>query len=191
MPLVLYGHSLGGLLACGYVLSDADRPLPDALVLSAPALDDSLARWKKALAPMVARVFPRMALPNGLPEGGLSRDPSIEAIAAADPLCVNRSTVRFGAEAYAEQDRVRERLAGLTAMPVPTYVFHGSADRIVPVGASAVFDRMANATRVVHEGLRHECHHEPERETVLAGVVAWLRETLPGAPELGVAAAAV
>jgi len=189
LPLVLYGHSLGGLIACGYVLSGLDRPLPDALVLSAPALDDSLARWKKALAPRLARVVPRMAIPHDLPSGGLSRDPSIEAKAAADPLNGTRSTVRFGAEAYAEQDRVREMLAGLTAMPVPTYVFHGSADPIVPVEASAVFEGMSNATRVVHDGLRHECHHEPEHEAVLAGVVDWLRVTIPGAPAIAPPAA--
>ena len=36
-----------------------------------------------------------------------------------------------------------------------------------------------NATRRVHEGLRHEQHHEAEHEVVLAELVAWLRETLP------------
>ena len=38
-PVVLYGHSLGGLIALGYVL-DA-RVQPDALVLSAPGLDST------------------------------------------------------------------------------------------------------------------------------------------------------
>ena len=68
-------------------------------------------------------------------------------------------------------------LATLDAMPVPTYVFHGSADPIVPRRAPApCFEGMGNATRHVHEGLRHECHHEPEHEHVLAEVVAWLGE---------------
>ena len=34
LPVVLYGHSMGGLIALGYVLPDAPRPGPDLLVLS-------------------------------------------------------------------------------------------------------------------------------------------------------------
>ncbi len=38
-PVVLYGHSLGGLLSLGYVVADPPRPLPDVLILSAPAIE--------------------------------------------------------------------------------------------------------------------------------------------------------
>ena len=57
---------------------------------------------------------------------------------------------------------------------MPTYVFHGTDDRIVPARASEPFARLSNVTRHTHEGLRHECHHEPEHAHVLAEVVAWL-----------------
>ena len=184
LPLVLYGHSLGGLIACGYVLSGVDRPLPDVLVLSRPGTRRQPGALEALLVPRVARVLPSMATPHDLPNGGLSRDPAVEAKAAADPLCGRKSTLRFAAEAFGEQDRLRELLAGLAAMPVPTYVFHGSADPIVPVGASAVLEGMSNVTRTVHDGLRHECHHEPEHELVLGEMVDWLRETVPGAPTI-------
>ncbi len=39
-PVILYGHSLGGLIVAGYCLSP--RPKPDLVVLSSPALDDKL-----------------------------------------------------------------------------------------------------------------------------------------------------
>ncbi len=180
LPLILYGHSLGGLMACGYVLSGRDRLLPDALVLSAPALESGLASWKKSLAGTFTGIVPKLMIANGLPEGGLSRDPAVEARAYADPLCSTKSTVRWGAEAFAEQDRVVALLPTIDAMPVPTYILHGGADPIVPVGASAVFEGKGRTTRRVHEGLRHEQHHEPEHEAVLAEVVAWLEATLQG-----------
>ena len=179
LPLVMYGHSLGGLIACGYVLSGVDRPLPDLLVLSAPGIDAAQPAWKKRLAAILRGVTPRMRLSNGLADDGLSRDPSVRAKADADPLCLGSSTVRFGAEAFAEQDRLQALLPGLKAMPVPTYVLHGSADPIVPVGSSRVLEGKGNVTRRVHEGLRHECHHEPEHEAVLAEVVAWIRSEVP------------
>src|SRR3990170_4306130 len=55
-PAILYGHSMGGLIALGYALSD--RPRPDLLVLSAPGLADDLAAWKHAVAPILARIAP-------------------------------------------------------------------------------------------------------------------------------------
>jgi acylglycerol lipase len=178
LPLVLYGHSLGGLVCCGYVLSGRERLMPDALVLSAPALESTLPAWKRQLSYVLKGIVPKLRLANGLPEGGLSRDPAVDERVAADPMCANTSTVRWAAGGFGEQDRLRPMLPGLAAMPVPTYVLHGSADPIVPVAASAVLEGKGNVTRRVHEGLRHEQHHEPEHEVVLAEVVDWLRVTL-------------
>lgn len=179
-PLVLYGHSMGGLVAAGYVL-DAARPRPDLLVLSSPGLDVVLPAWKRRLAAGLTRVVPRLRLANGLPRDGRSRDPRVGAGEAADPLCLSRSTVRFGAEGLAEQVRVRAALAGLHALPLPTYVLHGTADPIVPVSVTDHLARLGNVTVRLHEGLRHECHHEPEHAQVLAEVVAWIRSALPAA----------
>jgi alpha-beta hydrolase superfamily lysophospholipase len=173
LPLVMYGHSLGGLIAAGYVLSGRQLPMPDLLVLSAPGLDAEQPAWKKSLAKVLTGITPRMKLANGLAKGGLSRDPAVEAAVDADPLCISTSTVRLGAEAFAEQDRVQAAIAGISTMPMPTYVFHGSADPIVAPAASAILEGKGNVTRRVHEGLRHECHHEPEHAQVLGEVVAW------------------
>lgn len=179
LPLVLYGHSMGGLVALGYVLAEVPRPEPDLLVLSAPGIDSTIPAWRRRLAAALTRITPRMRLANGLAPDGLSRDPDVRAAADADPLCQSTSTIRLGAEAFAEQDRVRAVLARIDALPVPTYVFHGSADPIVPVTATEALEGKGNVTRRVHDGLRHECHHEPEHEDVLAEVVGWIRASLP------------
>ena len=144
-PLVLYGHSLGGLVACGYVLCGLDRPLPDVLVLSAPALDDNQPGWQRPMARLLTGVVPKLQLANRVPDAGRSRDPAVSAKVNADPLCGRTSTVRTGAEAFKEQDRLRALLAGLESMPVPTYVLHGSADPIVPAPGDATSSR-ARAT---------------------------------------------
>ena len=175
LPLVMYAHSLGGLIATGYVLPGTGRPLPDLLVLSAPGIEAVQPTWKKKLAAILTGVVPRMRLANGLARDGLSRDPSVQAKVDADPLCISTSTVRFGAEAFAEQDRLRALLPGLASMPVPTYLLLGSDDPIVPPRSSEVLAAKGNMTRRVWPGLRHECHHEPEHADVLAAVVAWIR----------------
>src|SRR3954447_6656343 len=62
LPLVLYGHSMGGLVCAGYVLSATERPLPDLLVLSAPALDADLPGWKRSMARTLTGVLPKLRI---------------------------------------------------------------------------------------------------------------------------------
>ncbi len=175
-PLVLWGHSLGGLIALGYCVSEVPRPMPDALVLSAPALDANIAAWKVALAPVLAAVAPTLAIPNGFARGVLSNDPAVDDAYLADPLVVQRTTTRFGHASFREQRRVREALARL---PLPTYVYHGESDRLVPPAASEPLGRLPAVTRRTWPGLRHETHNEVEGREVIAAAVAWLRSVLP------------
>ena len=89
---------------------------------------DGSGRW-----PACSRaIVPKMQLANGVPAGSRSRDPGVDAASAADPLCSDTSTVRFGAEAFAEQDRVAAALAAADSLPIPTYVLHGSDDPSSP-----------------------------------------------------------
>ena len=156
-PVVLYGHSMGALIVLGYLLSE--RPDPDLVVLSSPALDTTLASWKKSLAPTVSRVAPTLAIPNGVDGSTLSRDPAVAATLGADPLAAKASTARFAAEALTEQARVRRDYAGLT---LPTLVLHGLDDGLVPAQASEVLGTLPNVERRTYPGLRHELHNEPE-----------------------------
>jgi alpha-beta hydrolase superfamily lysophospholipase len=181
VPLVLYGHSMGGLIALGYVLADPPRPLPDALVLSAPAIAATIPGWKRIAAAVLSIAAPRFALPNDFQQGGLSHDPNIEAAYLADPLNVHRTTARLGQEFLREQSRVQMRLSSLGAMPVPTYVLHGEGDPIVPVWASQSLEGKRNVTRRVYPQLRHEMHNESESPQVIADTVAFIEKQLSNA----------
>jgi alpha-beta hydrolase superfamily lysophospholipase len=174
VPMIVYGHSLGGLIAAGYVLSGQPRSQPDLLVLSAPAVDAVVPRSKRLAANLLIRVTPKLRLANGALGDGLSHDPVVREAYERDPLCQPASTVRLGHELFAEQARVQAAVAAIESMPMPTYVLHGSEDPLVPPRASAVLGTKGNVTRRVHDGLRHECHHEPEHADVFAEVVAWL-----------------
>ena len=174
LPVVLYGHSMGGLIALGYTLADPPRPLPDLLVLSAPAIDAAVPGWKRRLADVLGSTMPRFAIANTFPKGGLSSDPAVEAAYRADPLAVHRTTTRLGASLFREQDRVRRALAGVAPLPVPTYVLHGADDPIVPEDASRSLEGRANVTRRVYQGLHHETHNEPSGATVIADTIAWI-----------------
>jgi acylglycerol lipase len=174
LPVVLYGHSMGGLIALGYVLADPSRPQPDLLVLSAPAIDASVPQWKRTLADVLSLIAPRFAIANTFPKGGLSSDPAVESAYLADPIAVHRTTARLGVSLFNEQARVKKVLAAGGPLPVRTYVLHGSDDPIVPEWASRSLEGRANVTRRVYPGLHHETHNEPSGEAVIDDTAGWL-----------------
>ena len=174
-PVVLYGHSMGGLIVLGYLLTD--RPKPDLVVLSSPGLDSTLASWKKSLAPTLSRIVPTLAVPNGIDGSTLSRDPAVAAAVKADPLATKASTTRFAAEALTEQARVRRDYAGLT---LPTLVLHGLDDGLVPARASEILGSLPNVERRTYPGLRHELHNEPEGPAIVGEIIDWIRARTTG-----------
>lgn len=179
LPVVLYGHSMGGLIALGYTLADPPRPLPDLLVLSAPAIDAAVPGWKRRLADILGGTVPRFAIANTFPQGGLSSDPAVETAYLVDPLAVHRTTTRLGVSLFREQDRVKAALAAGAPLPVTTYVLHGTDDPIVPEAASRSLERRANVTRRVYQGLHHETHNEPSGAAVIDDTIAWIVRQLP------------
>ncbi|MBI3745439.1 MAG: lysophospholipase [Chloroflexi bacterium] len=168
-PVVLYGHSMGGLIALGYCVSG--RPLPDLLVLSAPGIDDNLGAWKRVAAPLLARIAPHLMISNGPRPDMLSKVPDRQREARGDPLMLDRSTVKFGALGFAEQVRVRGAASRLS---IPTLVIQGLADRIVPARATEPLGAIPGVTRRTYEDVRHELHNEAEGPAIMADVIAWM-----------------
>jgi acylglycerol lipase len=168
---VLYGHSLGALIALGYVLDGRSRP--DLLVLSAPAVEARVPLWQRLLIASLVRVAPGMQIKNRLNTNDLSSDAMVRAKYVSDPLNQHTTTIRFGSAAFAEQRRVA---ASLDRLSTPTLVVHGGEDRLVPTASSAVFEGMTGVTRRVYPGLPHEIHNEPTGATVVKDIVTWVRE---------------
>jgi alpha-beta hydrolase superfamily lysophospholipase len=77
-PLVLLGHSMGGLVAarlCAEGLATAPAPwhrAVDALVLSSPALDPSMSAVQKLLLAVLGGLAPNLAVNNGLKPAWIS-----------------------------------------------------------------------------------------------------------------------
>lgn len=168
-PVVLVGHSLGGLIALSYALSD--RPAPDLLVLSAPAVDAAIPLYKKAAARILGRIVPTKEIGNGLDGSQLARDPTVGERYFADPYTYPRTTYGLGREALKAGDRARR---GLSALDIPTLVIHGSDDTIVPPRISAPLGELPVVRRVLFPSFRHESCNEDGGDAAIGAIADWI-----------------
>lgn len=174
VPLFVYGHSMGGLVAAQYLTGTPSVPVRGA-VLSAAALDLSSAnRVQQLAAPLLGKLLPDLGVLE-LDAEAVSRDPAVVAAYRADPLNrMGKVRARTGAEMITA---VAAMPARLRRLDLPLLVIHGGADRLVPPAASefvAAGTASADVTHTVYPGLFHEPHNEPEQEQVLDDVVGWL-----------------
>ena len=176
LPVVLYGHSLGGLLALGAVLDGTVEV--DLLVLSGPSIGASVPLATRVGVAVLGRVAPSVELPNRLRGEQLSRDPKVGEWYAADPRNHHRTTAHLGRVLLAEVTRVN---AILDRLSVPALVIHGADDTIVPPAASEPLGRLPGVERRLYPGIRHELHNEPEGAAIVGDVAAWLRKRIESA----------
>ena len=179
-PLVLLGHSMGGLIAARMVAGGLESPLPawhrpvDALVLSSPALDAGMSRAQKLLLALLGSLAPKLAVGNGLKPEWISRDPAVVQAYIDDPLVHDRVTplvARFIVDAGAVVQ------AHAAQWRVPTLLIYAGSDRCVAPAGSAAFAAAAPPARVttqVFAPLYHEIFNEPEQAQVFAVLAAWL-----------------
>lgn len=173
VPRFLYGHSLGGLLALTYALRQ--RPdLAGVVVSSAglrsPVLDQ---RVKMTAAKLLGSTLPTIAIPSGLDDSGLSRDPAVLEAYRADPLVHDKASFALGRDGAAGADWALAHAGDFT---LPLLMIHGSADPIAYARGTEEFASNVDGdvTVKIYEGLLHEPHNEPEKDEVLGDVVDWL-----------------
>jgi alpha-beta hydrolase superfamily lysophospholipase len=178
-PLVLLGHSMGGLIAARFVALHL-RPV-DALVLSSPALDAGLGAVQKLLLATLPRIAPNLRVGNGLDAQYLSHNPAVVAAYLADPLCHDRISARL-ARFIAEGGPAT--VARAAHWSVPTLLMWAGGDKLVnPAGSRAFAAAAPQALVRTHcfEPLYHELFNEsPElAEPVFALLQQWLVRRCP------------
>lgn len=189
LPLLMIGHSMGGLIATHYALRH-QRDLA-ALVLSGPALQigDDVAPLLKKLSSVIARVAPSLPVTpaSKSPESVLSRDPVVQEMFDSDPLCyTGKVRARMGYEMMRAAEEGRARASELR---LPLLVMYGTEDKLVnPSGAKLLYQRASSADKTIKNwpDCRHEIFNELEKDEVITFMADWLDQRVgqPSQPEL-------
>ncbi len=169
LPLVMVGHSMGGLISARFAQRYGDELT--ALVLSGPVIGD----WA-----LPRRLLALDEIPDTpISPSALSRDPEVGAAYAADPLVWHGPMKRPTVEAFA---RTLETVSkGGDLGPLPLLWLHGDEDRLVPLAGSRVGVQELRGDRLtehVYPGARHEVFHETNKAEVFADLVRFLDNVL-------------
>ena len=177
-PLILLGHSLGGLVAGRFVCQGLRRV--EGLVMSSPALDPGLSPLQKLLLATLPLVAPNFTVGNGLDPACLSHDPEVVAAYRRDPRVHDRVSGRMGRFIA---DAAAATVAGASKWTVPTLLLYGGDDRIVdPAGSRAVSAAApaGTVTTASFDSLYHELFNETDPEPVYLALRRWLDARFAG-----------
>ncbi|GHI03250.1 lysophospholipase [Streptomyces cellostaticus] len=170
LPLVMVGHSMGGLIAARYAQRHGGEL--SALILSGPVIG----AWE-----LPGRLLALAEIPDTpISPAALSRDPAVGAAYAADPLVWHGPMKRPTLQAFV---RTLAAVAeGGDVGPLPLLWLHGDDDRLVPLPGSRIgVERLSGGRQAerIFAGARHEVFHETNKADVFAEVIHFLDTALP------------
>jgi acylglycerol lipase len=173
LPMLLYGHSLGGIIVLNYGLKR--KPDIRGVIATGPGLHTALEQQpvKMILSRVLGALTPNATMPSGLDARMLSHDPSIVDAYVNDPLVHNKVTLGFGRNML---NAVRYTLDHAAEFSLPLLLVHGKEDVIAFPSSSIEFAAPLKdkCTLMLWDGLYHEVHNEPEKAEVLNAMTIWM-----------------
>lgn len=179
LPVIVLGHSMGGLIASRYALAWQEDL--SALVISGAAfiVDEGVSTPARLVARMIARIAPKAPVPRGDADT-LGYDPAVAAAFKADPLNYHGKTrMRTAVEMSNAGADALERASGLR---IPLLAMHGADDRLTsPRGTELFYERASSTDKTLKQWphMKHEIFNEIDRASVIAFMRDWLDRRTP------------
>lgn len=174
-PVLMFGHSMGSLIALQFTLNyQSDL---QGLVLTGTAItgEDLQPRWLVSLALMASKFIPKVLLSPPLQANVLSTDPDAIIEWADDPYTWKKMW-RIGTSAAMIQAgrELRQQIHQLT---LPLLIMHGGADELTPTSGATFIQEHAHSDDItvkIYAGLRHELVNEICRIEIIDEITQWL-----------------
>jgi alpha-beta hydrolase superfamily lysophospholipase len=178
IPFVLFGHSMGGLIAADFLLQHQSEFVAAVLTgaaIQSPQQPSSIVIF---INRVIASVMPRLGVLR-LDASGISRDPQVISDYENDPLVYRgKATAGLVTALFSAMKRVVENA---TSIRLPMLIMHGSVDSLTAVeGSKLLHDSISSEDKkiVIYDGLYHEILNEPERKNVMEDILGWLEPNI-------------
>ena len=178
LPVVLWGHSMGGNFVLHYLISR--KPNFPCAVVTGPLI--KLAFQPKPhllfLGKIMRRIFPAFTQSTKLIADNISCDPKVVEAYKKDPL-VHDLASASGSLGLLDAAARLDAFNG--AISTPLLIMHGSKDLLtLPEAGKSFAGRVTSqVTHKMWEGLSHEIHNEPQKNQVLQYALEWMDSFFP------------
>ena len=171
-PIIIYGHSLGGLIALDYCASENCSAQVKGLLQSSPYLElkSPILGFLKTLGKVLDKTIPRFRLRAPIAIALMTHDEERRAQIKSDPMRGRETTPRWFAECCKLQAQIPKLYLKLR---VPAFCYFAGADLLADSHATKAYllaakEAGADVTFAEAEGAYHELHNELNREEYLA-----------------------
>jgi len=177
IPVILYGHSMGGNLVLNYALKKPGSV--KAVIATGPWLRLAFEPppLKLRLAKLMRNLHPGFTQSSNLDTTHLSLDKAIVQAYQKDKLVHDKISASFFMNLY---NAGYYALQHANELKLPTLLMHGGDDKITSSDATVEFAKKSSLVSEVKvwDKLYHEIHNEPERLEVLEFAYNWIMRQL-------------
>ncbi|MEA2212337.1 MAG: hypothetical protein QOF83_2285 [Solirubrobacteraceae bacterium] len=174
LPVVMLGHSMGGITATRYAQNHQSELM--ALVLTGPAIGGNPDLLGMVALPEIPEV--------PIDPSWLSRDPEVGRAYVEDPLVYNGPFKRPTLEMFVTA--VQQVKEGGSLGELPTLWLHGENDPLAPLGpAREAIDRIRGSAlqEKVYPGAMHEILNETNKDEVIGDIIGFIATAVKGGPK--------
>lgn len=176
VPMVMFGHSMGGLITLRYLVDQGEGAPAVAAVLSSPALGISMpiSPIKEFAAHALMKYLPMITLPNDIPYDKLTH---VEERWKKYPGDVLRHDKISPAMYFGMLEAFEKVGAGAARIKIPTLIVAAGDDRIVSRPAIESFFPRIGAEKkklIIYENSYHEILNDIERDQVISDIDGFL-----------------
>lgn len=176
LPVILLGHSAGGVTACTYALDHQEEI--DGLVCESFAFQVPAPGFVLSAIKGLSHIAPRLGVLT-LKMKDFTRDPVALAALEADPLTKDETQPAATVAALVRADeRLKDSFGQIT---LPVLILHGTEDKATVCRGSEYFHEHAGSadkTLKLYEGHYHDLLNDLGKEEVLADIAGWIEARL-------------
>ncbi len=182
IPLVMFGHSMGGLITLRYLVEQGEAAPAIAAVLSSPALGISMPipPLKEFAAAALMKFLPQVTLPNDIPYDKLTH---VEERWKKYPVDVLRHDKISPAMYFGMLESFLKVNEGASRIKIPTLVITAGEEFIVSRPAVEAFFPKIGAEKkklIIYEKSYHEILNDIERDRAIEDIDAFLGVVVGG-----------
>ena len=177
LPLILYGHSMGGTIVLNYLINNVESEFCCVLATS-PWLQLTIrpTAFQLFLAKTMNSIYPSLQQTAALEFKDISSVEEVQKDYENDPLNHDKISVRLFNEIYKNGLLAIDKASRIN---IPMLIAHGNDDNITSLeGSKAFTTNNPQATLKIWPDLRHETHNEHNKEEVIDFYVDWVKSNI-------------